>query len=64
MAAEAGSPSSGRVRADRLRPNNPERRTPMHNNENPKENWLSFPTVGMKGLPTALSQTPCNEDSI
>lgn len=47
-----------------LSPNRPERRTPMHNNENPTVNWLSFPIVGMKGLPMALSQTPCNEDSI
>lgn len=56
MAAEAGSPSSGTVRADRskrellvkalyydilkgiLSPNNPDRRTPIHNNEKPKKN--------------------------
>jgi hypothetical protein len=36
----------------------------MVNREKPTKNWLPFPTVGTKGLPTALSQTWCNDDSI
>jgi hypothetical protein len=36
----------------------------MVNNEIPTKNWLSFPTVGTKGLPAALSQTWCNDESI
>jgi hypothetical protein len=47
-----------------LRPKRPLSRSPIVNNVKPKKNWLPFPTVGTKGLPTALSQTWCKDDSI
>jgi hypothetical protein len=47
-----------------LRPKYPVRRRPIVNNVKPTKNWLSFPIVGVKGLPEALSQTECSDDSI
>jgi len=47
-----------------LRPKRPLSRSPVVNNVKPTTNWLPFPTIGTKGLPTALSQTWCKDDSI
>jgi hypothetical protein len=44
-------------REDVLRPKRPLSRSPIVNNVKPRKKWLPFPTVGTKGLPTALSQT-------
>ena len=80
MAKDAGSPMSGMFTRDRsvfllehppergqmniLRPKNPLRRIPTTNKVMPTVNWLFLPMVGTNGLPTALSQTWCNDDSI
>ncbi|KAF8847235.1 histone acetyltransferase [Acephala macrosclerotiorum] len=47
-----------------LSPKRPLRRRPAVNNVKPTRNWLPFPIVGSKGLPEALSQTWCSDDSI
>jgi hypothetical protein len=47
-----------------LRPKKPLSRIPTINNVIPTTNWLPFPMDGSKGLPTALSQTWCSDDSI
>jgi hypothetical protein len=47
-----------------LRPKSPLRSTPITNKLMPTKKWLFFPMVGTKGLPTALSQTSCSDDSI
>ena len=49
---------------DVLKPKYPLSRVPRSRRVKPMKNWLPFPTVGSKGLPTALSQTWCNDDSI
>lgn len=49
---------------DILRPKNPVESSPRVNRVIPTKNWLSFPIAGVKGLPTALSQTLVNWDSI
>lgn len=80
MAKDAGTPSNGMLRMERsilmsvqvsgakrryiLRPKSPLRRIPAINKLMPTANWLSFPIDGTNGLPTALSQTWCNDDSI
>ncbi|KIM98066.1 hypothetical protein OIDMADRAFT_20369, partial [Oidiodendron maius Zn] len=64
MANDAGTPISGMFRRVRLRPKSPLRRIPAINKLMPNVNWLSFPMRGTKGLPTALSQTWCSDDSI
>ena len=47
-----------------LRPKSPLRRIPVTSKLIPRKNWLFFPTDGTKGLPAALSQTSCSDDSI
>jgi hypothetical protein len=52
------------IQKDVLRPKRPLSRSPIVNKVKPRKNWLPVPTVGTKGLPTALSQTWCSDDSI
>jgi hypothetical protein len=47
-----------------LKPKNPLSRTPTIKRVIPTKNWLPFPMDGSKGLPTALSQTWCSDESI
>jgi hypothetical protein len=73
IANEAGIPTKGIFKTERsvdwlielqesctsdlLSPKKPERRSPIVNKVKPTKNWLPFPTVGVNGLPEALSQT-------